>query len=390
MVQETTIKHEKWQPNSWQTKPILQEISYIDRILLDSQLKILQNKPNLLQLHAIKNCQKILSETQNKNYFILQGGDCAESLKNKQETINYTENMSQFILELAKKLQNKTNRKIIPFARMGGQMAKPRSLKGDISDAALYRGDLINSYNCKTIENSADATRLIKAYNYSFELINYLEQQKYNLFLCHEAFLLPYEEALVKQTQNQYYSSSTHMLWVGERTRKSGYAHIEFCRGLKNPIGIKIGPSISIEELLKLCDILNPNNELGKLSFIIRMGAENIENKLPILIEAINKHNKKILWLCDPMHGNNRIYQNYKTRFISAIKNEAMSFFNIHKKMHSYAAGIHLELTYENVNECIENEKDININWQNYKSLCDARFNALQAQDFIKFLSTII
>lgn len=390
MVQEKTTNFLQWSANSWKNKPVLQNILYKDTETLNAKIQILKNKPPLINYNSIINSKILLSKIEENNGFILQGGDCAESLKNKQDAIEYADKMANFILNLSAKLENKTTKKIISFARMAGQMAKPRSLKGDNTDSALYRGDLINSFENCGKDNFANPTKLIKAYNYSKILINYIEQQNYNLLLCHEAFLLPYEASLVREIDNQYYSTSAHMLWIGERTRKIDYAHIEFCKGIINPIAIKIGSNITTEEILNLCEILNPNNELGKLSFIIRMGVNSIEHKLPPLIEAIKKAKKKVLWLCDPMHGNNRIYECYKTRFLNAVEGETRSFFEIHQKMNSYAAGIHLELTYENVTECIDNENQININWQNYKTLCDARLNAIQADNFITFLSKLI
>lgn len=390
MVYEKITKNYVWSPNSWRKKHVLQNIKYKDINLLKFQLQILEQSANLFSQQAILNCKSLLADIVDKKYFILQAGDCAETIKDKPYSVTYADNMSHFILELSNNLQYNIKQKIIPFARMAGQMAKPRSLKGDDTDAYLYRGDLINSFETNVKDNEPDAQRLLHAYKYSKQLIDYVQEQNYNLYFCHECFLLPYEQALVRKVKNQYYVSSAHMLWVGERTRDIDCAHIEFCRGISNPIGVKIGAEISPAELLKLCDILNPDNEKGKLCFIVRMGAAKIAHNLPTLINIINKANKNVIWLCDPMHGNNVIYKNYKTRFISAIKSETKSFFDIHRKLGSYGAGIHLELTYENVTECLENENLYDTKWQNYKSYCDARLNANQARDFIKFLSTII
>lgn len=390
MVYEKIIKNPLWSPDSWRKKRVLQNIEYKNTNLLKFQQQILEQSAPLFSQQAIVNCKSALANIVDKKYFILQAGDCAETIKDKAYTISYANNMSNFILELSNKLQYNTKRKTIAFARMAGQMAKPRSLHGSGSDACLYRGDLINSFQTNVKDNKPDTQRLLQAYEYSKALIDYVEEQNYNLYFCHESFLLPYEQALVRRVGGQYYSSSAHMLWVGERTRDIDCAHIEFCRGIANPIGIKIGPEILPEDILKLCDILNPQNEKGKLSFIIRMGVDKIEHKLPSLIEIINKAKKNVLWLCDPMHGNNILYKNYKTRFISSIKSETKSFFGIHRKLGSYGAGIHLELTYEDVTECLENENLHNIKWKNYKSYCDARLNAQQARDFIDFLGSII
>lgn len=376
MVYDKSKQLRAWSPEDWRKKPILQNIIYKDTILLAENLELLKQRPALLSRNSVLKCKRDLANLEQENAFIIQAGDCAETIKPTPEAVIYAEAMSNFIIELSVKLAHNLNRKILSFARMAGQMAKARSLNNDASDLSLYRGDLINSF----INREADSNRLLQAYDYNKQIMAHVNK---SIYFCHELFLLLYEEALVRDN----YTSSSHLLWIGERTRAIDYAHIEFARNLENPIAVKIGPNIVVSELLQLCDILNPNNEKGKLSFIIRMGAAYIENKLGPLIDVIKRANKNILWICDPMHGNNILYDGYKTRYLSAIKTEIESFFNIHKKMNSYAAGIHLELTYEDVTECLS---DVKPDWQNYKTYCDARLNASQSHEIIDFLANIL
>ena len=373
---------EEWSAATWHSFPIRQVVEYNDIDLLTDILSKLKQFSPLVTYSSILEVRRRLGAVISNRGFLLQVGDCAESLKTKEYACDYSMEMSRFIDKLASMLVRGTDKECISFARMAGQMAKPRSAidAGDV----LYRGDLINSY-VVIYGNAADPKRMLSGYDYCY---NVIKAARKHIYFCHEALLLPYEESLVRQEGKYFYASSTHMLWVGERTRQLDHAHIEFCRGLINPIGVKISQHVTIDELVKLHDILNPNNELDKLIFINRMGANEINKVLPALLNKWKGLNRNAIWICDPMHGNTSMYECRKTRQIEEIKSEIKSFFTICKDNNVHPSGLHLEASYENVTECIDGNLVSNLEKQ-YTTYCDPRLNHYQAMDIIEYTSCV-
>jgi 3-deoxy-7-phosphoheptulonate synthase len=332
---------------------------------------------------------------------------------------------------------------VVKVGRLGGQFAKPRSSDNETVNGITlpsYRGDIINGVEFTESARVPDPQRMVQAYNQSAATLNLLRAfasggladlhqvhawnlgfvgqneltKKYDelsqqidnslrfmaacgitsdtyrtlretdFYTSHEALLLPYEEAFTRQDSltGEWYDVSSHMLWIGDRTRQLDGAHVEFMRGIQNPIGIKAGPSMDPDDLIRLCDVLNPNNEAGRLNIIVRMGADKVGNGMPKLIQAIQREGKKVLWSCDPMHGNTITSGNgYKTRPVDAVLKEMKQFFQVHKSEGSYAGGVHLEMTGKNVTECLGGSFEIteeNLE-SRYHTHCDPRLNADQS-----------
>lgn len=342
---------------------------------------------------------------------------------------------------------------IVKVGRIAGQFAKPRSQdieKIDDIELESYKGDIINGIEFNEASRNPNPQRLFQAYNQSAATLNLLRAfaqggfanlhkiHQWNLsfvehdkaekfkqmskrideclafmnacgindknvrqlyetdfFTSHEALLLPYEEALTRidSTTGKWYDVSAHMLWVGDRTRQFDGAHIEFVKGIGNPIGIKIGPSINIEELLKIIDIINPDNTAGRISLICRMGADKIMTKLPNVLKSVKKEGKKVVWTCDPMHGNTiKSNSGYKTRPLTSIISEIQQFFQIHRSIGTYPGGVHLEMTGQDVTECMGGlQKITDSDLKNrYHTYCDPRLNASQSLELAFLLAEFL
>ncbi|WP_069637990.1 class II 3-deoxy-7-phosphoheptulonate synthase [Campylobacter pinnipediorum] len=440
-----------WSKNSWRKYNILQQPKYPDKDKLNEVEEKLKNLPPLVFAGEARNLKKELAKVCNGEAFLLQGGDCAESFLNFNA--NNIRDMFKVMLQMAIVLTFAGGRPIVKVGRVAGQFAKPRSSDfEEINGVSLpsYRGDIINGFTFDESARVPDPQRMIEAYYQSAFTMNLLRAfsrggladlhqiNKWNLgfakraeihekyseltdsitktlefmkacgmtsentpainqtsfYTSHEALLLPYEEAMTREDSlsNEWYDCSAHMLWIGERTRGINDAHVHFLSGVKNPIGVKIGPSANSSDILKLSEKLNPENEAGRLNIIIRMGVQKIQENLPKLLRDIKKEGLNIVYSIDPMHGNTTKAGNYKTREFDKIISEVKSFFDITKSEGMYAGGIHLEMTGQDVTECMGGV--FNVTEQSlkerYETQCDPRLNSDQALELAFLVAELL
>tara|TARA_B000000441_G_scaffold46016_1_gene30353 strand:- start:593 stop:1945 length:1353 start_codon:yes stop_codon:yes gene_type:complete len=438
-----------WSKDSWRNKPVVQVPEYDDQKALEKVEKRLSSYPPLVFAGEARRLKEHLAKVCRGEAFLLQGGDCAESFaEHNPDNIRDT---FRVILQMAIVLTFGAGCPVIKVGRIAGQFAKPRSAplekQGEI-ELPSYRGDIINNIEFVEDLRIPDPERQIMAYRQSASTLNLLrafaqggyanldhvhkwnmgfvkeskqgeqyeqvanrisealdfmdavginsnttpELRSVDFYTSHESLLLGYEECLtrVDSTSGDWYDTSAHMLWIGDRTRQPDGAHIEFVRGIKNPIGMKCGPSLDSDELLKLIDLINPSNEEGRLTLITRYGADNLDDHLPKLIRAVEKEGKKVVWSCDPMHGNTiKASNGYKTRPLDSILTEVKQFIDIHESEGTYAGGVHIEMTGQNVTECLGgtqkiSEEDLT---DRYHTHCDPRLNANQALDLAFLIS---
>ncbi len=430
-----------WTPDSWRQRPIRQVPEYPDTAQLLATEATLKTMPPLVFAGEARSLKKSLAEVAEGRAFLLQGGDCAESFADfRADNIRDT---FRVLLQMAVVLTFGAGCPIVKVGRMAGQFAKPRSSGTEIIDGVelpAYRGDMVNGPDFTVESRTPDPQRMIRCYNQSASTLNLLrafaeggyadlhkvhqwtlgfvggspqgerfeemsnriqealafmeacgltsetvpQLRKTAFYTSHEALLLPYEQALtrVDSTTGGWYDCSAHMLWIGERTRDPNEAHIEFLRGVGNPIGVKVGPTTSPEDLLRLLDALNPRNEAGRLTVIVRMGAEVVLQRLPLLIRAVEREGRKVVWCCDPMHANTvKSSSGFKTRFFSRILDEVRAFFAVHRAEGTYAGGVHFELTGRDVTECVGGAQAITEAGlgEAYHTFCDPRLNAQQS-----------
>ena len=441
-----------WSPSSWKTKPAKHIPIYKDKAALESVLKKISRYPPLVFAGEARNLEKKLAEVANGNAFLLQAGDCAESFSDFHA--NNIRDSFKVILQMSVVLTFGASCPVVKVGRMAGQFAKPRSQETEVVNGIAlpsYMGDIINNIEFDAKLREPNPKRLIQAYNQSAATLNllrafaqggfaslkkvhqwnlsYIEEgqskkkfeemanrideclifmeacgindqkvrqmNETDFFTSHEALLLPYEEALtrVDSTNGKWYDVSAHMLWIGDRTRQFDGAHVEFVRGLDNPIGIKVGPSIDIDELLKIIEVINPNNTPGRVSLICRMGADKVAAILSKVISRVEKEGKKVVWVCDPMHGNTvKALNGFKTRSLSKIFSEIEQFFQIHRAEGSYPGGVHLEMTGQDVTECIGGVQEIKESdlSNRYHTYCDPRLNASQSLELAFLLSEFL
>tara|TARA_B100000424_G_scaffold132596_1_gene100596 strand:+ start:1516 stop:2862 length:1347 start_codon:yes stop_codon:yes gene_type:complete len=430
-----------WNMDSWRNHQAKHIPVYPDQSELKEIESILKGFPPLVFAGEVRSLKNSLSEVAEGNAFLLQGGDCAESFS--EFNADNIRDTFRVILQMAVILTSGTKLPIIKVGRMAGQFAKPRSSPNEINNGQelpSYAGDIINDIEFNANKRKPQPSRMLTAYSQAASTLNLLRAfadggyadlrhvQSWNMgfvksgpqgeryrylaeeiqkslnfmdalgissentpqlrtvqyYTSHEALLLPYEEALtrVDSTSGMIYNTSAHFLWIGDRTRFIDSAHIEFCRGIQNPLGIKCGPSSDPEELAKIIDILNPMNDSGKITLITRFGNGNVEKYLPKLIKRITQEGKNVIWSCDPMHGNTmKSDSGKKTRKFENIIGEVKSNIEIHKSEGTHAGGIHLEMTGQNVTECIGGLDDISDSDLNdrYHTHCDPRLNANQA-----------
>ncbi|MFT4718498.1 MAG: 3-deoxy-7-phosphoheptulonate synthase [Rickettsiales bacterium] len=428
-----------WSKNSWREFPIKQQPTYPDQKSLKEVEEQLSNYPRLVSCGEVNNLKSELSDVCNGKAFLLQGGDCAESFT--EFSRHNIKSFFRTILQMTVALLYGAEKPIVKIGRIAGQYAKPRSTDfEEVSGikAPSYRGDIVNSLEFNEQARTPDPKRLIEAYFHSAATMNYLKSlanggyaslnniEKWNsefaltlknnkieeiienvnksikflkncgvdidqttnlnraeFYTSHEALLLNYEEAFTrKMSDGKYYDLSSHFLWIGDRTRSPDEAHVEFLRGIENPVAFKVGPKITKDDIIKLIDILNPNNTPGKLTLISRMGADNVEELLPPLVEFVKNEGRNVIWSCDPMHGNIiKTSNNYKTRKFNDILSEIKSFTRIHKSIGTYAGGVHFEMTGQDVTECLGGNQDISedILKERYKTHCDPRLNSSQS-----------
>lgn len=434
------MKHE-WTPDSWKKKKALHQPNYIDKKKFDIAIKKMKKLPPLVFAGEVRSLKNELAKCVDGKGFLLQAGDCAESFAEFHP--NYIRDTFRVIMQMAVVLSFASGVPVTKVGRLAGQFAKPRSSPIEEKDGVKlpsYLGDMINGIEFNENSRVPDPDRMLQAYNQAASTQNLLRAfayggyadlstiQNWNLdfvkkskqgsnfkivadriseclrfidacginnenvrqlsetsfFISHEALLLPYETAFtrVDSTTGDWYDVSAHMVWIGDRTRQLNGAHVEFCKGISNPIGIKVGPTTDKHELLKVIKTLNPENEKGKIVLIVRMGSKLIDDLLPPILEKIKSANVNVVWSCDPMHANiEKSKSGFKTRNFNNILNEVKSFFKLHKKSGTYAGGIHLEMTGQNVTECIGglqkiSDKDLS---SRYHTHCDPRLNASQS-----------
>ena len=440
---------EQWTPASWRSKKAIQMPNYPDLGALAQVEDRIQNFPPLVFAGEARNLKAKLAEVAAGDAFLLQGGDCAESFAEfHPDNIRDT---FRVLLQMAIVLTFGAGCPVVKVGRMAGQFAKPRSADTETIDGVelpAYRGDMVNGMDFTPEARIPDPERLVQAFNQSAATLNLLRAfaqggfadlhkvQRWNLsfvednplgeryrdmsvriqealefmaacgmnaqttkqiretsfFTSHEALLLNYEQSMtrVDSISGDWYDTSAHMLWIGERTRQLDGAHIEFLKGVKNPVGCKVGPGIEPDELIRLIDALNPENEAGRLTLITRMGSDKIGDVLPGLIRAVKREGRHVVWSCDPMHANTvKSSVGFKTRHVDAILQEVKAFFQVHKSEGSHAGGVHFEMTGQDVTECVgggQAIKESNLS-ERYHTHCDPRLNATQALELAFLLA---
>ena len=432
---------ERWTPESWRAKPVQQIPEYPDQAALKAVEQQLAGFPPLVFAGEARKLKRALGKVAVGEAFLLQGGDCAESFA--EHSADNIRDFFRLFLQMAVVLTFAGSSPVVKVGRVAGQFAKPRSTPNETVDGVelpSYRGDIINGIDFTPESREPDPRRQLMAYRQSAATLNLLrafasggyanldnahrwmlgfvkdspqsgryqeladritealdfmracgidpeshpEMRTTDFYTSHEALLLGYEQAMtrVDSTSGDWYATSGHMIWIGDRTRQLDHAHVEYFRGIKNPIGLKCGPSLKPQDLVKLITALNPENEPGRLTLICRFGADKVADHLPGLIQAVKAEGQAVVWSCDPMHGNTvKAGSGYKTRPVDLILSEVKQFFGIHKSEGTYAGGVHLEMTGKNVTECTGGARaitDADLH-DRYHTHCDPRLNAEQA-----------
>jgi 3-deoxy-7-phosphoheptulonate synthase len=387
-----------WHPRSWRTFEARQQPAYADRDALDAATRELSAYPPLVRPDEIAALTAALAEAQAGRAFLLQGGDCAESFAEfSPDTIASSVGL---IMRMAGEIAAASGLPVVRVGRIAGQFAKPRTADPEVrADAALpaYRGDIVNGLAFEPSARRADPERMFRAWAQSAATLSHMrilaEEEGTPVYSSHEALLLPFEEALVRPDPGtgRCYGSSGHLLWIGDRTRFPGSAHVELVRGLANPIGLKCGPSLDPETLLRLLDMLDPAHEPGRITLIARMGHEQVSRCLPPLLRAVRRQGRPALWSCDPMHGNTvETPSGLKTRPLGDVFAELRGFFAATAAEGVTPGGVHVEMTGRDVLECTGGgvaEADLG---ERYDSHCDPRLNAAQAMELAGLVGTLL
>jgi len=429
-----------WTPATWRSLPIAQVPEYPDQAKLAQVEQSLAVMPPLVFAGEARSLRAALADVSASRAFLMQGGDCAESFQDF--SANYVRDLFRVILQMAIVLTFESGVPVVKVGRVAGQFAKPRSSDTETQGNTTlpsYRGDIINGIKFTTASRTPDPARMMQSYTQSAATLNLLRAfaqggfadlhkvHKWNLefvqqspqsdlyqalakritdaldfmaacgltskntpqigetafYTSHEALLLQYEQALtrVDSLTDKWYGCSGHMLWIGDRTRQPDGAHVEFLSGVHNPLGLKCGPSLDTDDLMYLLDKLNPENDSGRITLIVRQGAARVEDNLPGLIRKVKAEGRHVVWSCDPMHGNTITTGGYKTRRFGDILAEVRAFFQIHQAEGTYPGGIHVEMTGQNVTECLGGGQGIGANQlsERYDTQCDPRLNAYQA-----------
>ena len=443
---------ETWAPASWRDRPAVQQPSWPDDAALAAALKQLSTLPPLVFAGEARNLTTALGQVADGKAFLLQAGDCAESFD--AFTADGIRDRLQVILQMAIVLSYSAGVPIVKVGRIAGQFAKPRSADTELVggvELPSFRGHMVNDILPTAAARTPNPERLLQAYHQSASTLNLLrafvkggfadlsrvhewnqqfvsssrEGQRYerladeidralrfmracgidsetqpnlhevDFFTSHEALILGYEEALTRQDSltGDWYDCSAHMLWIGERTRHPGGAHVEFLAGVGNPIGCKIGPTITPDEVLELCQTLNPHRQPGRLTLIARMGADAVEDRLPPLLAAVRDAGQPVVWACDPMHGNTYTAEGgRKTRHVDAVLREISGFFASHRAEGTWPGGVHIELTSDDVTEClggVEEIFDADLDTR-YETMCDPRLNGRQSLDLAFHVAALL
>jgi 3-deoxy-7-phosphoheptulonate synthase len=439
-----------WLPGGWRTFPVSQQPQYEDEEHLRRALRQIGSYPPLVFVGEVDKLKSQIADAAQGKKFILHGGDCAERFIDCNEAA--ITNKIKIILQMSVILTYGARKPVIRIGRIAGQYSKPRTSPTELINGVrvpIYRGDSVNDYEPVPEKRRPDPERLVQAYFMSVATLNYIRAMiaggfadlhnpySWNLhsieqtteglrfketvdgildainfmesfgglnrdslgtvdfFISHEGLLLEYEEALTRRdpSSGKFYNLGTHMLWLGERTRLLNEAHVEYFRGIANPIGVKVGPSMDPEELISLIDRLNPQNEEGRIKLIARMGSRNIEERLPVLVSRVKKSRLNVTWSCDPMHGNMcHSANNCKTRKFDDILNELSSSFRILSSERVPLGGVHFELTGDDVTECLGgataiSDEDLS---RNYQSYCDPRLNYNQSLEMAFLISELL
>ena len=441
---------DRWTPDSWQGKPARQMPYYPDTAALDTATQTLSGYPPLVFAGEARQLKARLAEVADGKAFLLQGGDCAESFAEfHPDKIRDT---FRVMLQMAVVLTFGGIMPVVKVGRVAGQFAKPRSADTETIDGTTlpsYRGDIINGFDFDAASREPRPERMVQAFNQAAATLNLLrafaqggyadlhkvhawnlgfvsrsaQGERYEdlanrideavqfmaacgingdtvpaireteFYTSHEALLLPYEQALtrVDSTTGDWYDVSAHMLWIGERTRQLDGAHVEFLRGVKNPIGLKCGPTMEPDDLMRLVDRLNPDDEPGRLTLISRMGADAVADRLPALVRRVATEGRSVVWSCDPMHGNTvKSASGFKTRPFERVLLETQRFFDVHRAEGTHPGGVHFELTGEDVTECTGGAQAISDSALSlrYHTACDPRLNASQALELAFLLAS--
>jgi len=442
----------KWSPESWRSKPRVQMPDYPDPKALADVEAQLATFPPLVFAGEARNLKAALAKVAAGQAFLLQGGDCAESFA--EHGANNIRDFFRVFLQMAVVLTYAAASPVVKVGRIAGQFAKPRTSpteKRGAIELPVYRGDIINGTDFSPEARTPDPRRQLEAYRQSAATLNLLrafakggyasldnvhrwmlesvrgspQSKRYgdladrvsgaldfmracgltfaadsslgttDFYTSHEALLLGYEQAFtrVDSTTGDWYCTSGHMVWIGDRTRQPDHAHVEYCRGIKNPLGLKTGPTQKPDELLKLIDMLDPDNEPGRLTLICRVGADKVTDLLPAMVRGVKREGRNVVWACDPMHGNTiTSVTGYKTRPFDQILKEVRGFFEVCAAEGVYPGGVHLEMTGQNVTECTGgaraiSDEDLN---DRYHTVCDPRLNAEQSIDIAFLLADLI
>jgi 3-deoxy-7-phosphoheptulonate synthase len=436
-----TTSKTAWSPDSWRSRPIQQVPAYPDPIALAAMEEKLGRYPPLVFAGEARRLQEQLASAADGKAIVLLGGDCAESFADF--TANILRDSFRVLLQMSVVLTFGASLPVVKMGRVAGQYAKPRSSDTEtIGNQTLpsYRGDIINGPDFTPASRVPDPARMETGYFQAASKLNLLrafasggyadlhrvhgwnlgfversplaeryrdlahridetlsfmaacgmtsettrDMRETDFYVAHEALLLPYEQALtrVDSTTDEWYGCSAHFLWIGDRTRQAEGGHVEFLRGVKNPIGMKCGPTLEPDDLVRILDTLNPDNVPGRMTLISRMGADKIAARLPPLVRAVQRSGHKVVWITDPMHGNTiTTANNVKTRRFDAILSEVRSFFDVHAAERTWAGGVHVEMTGQDVTECIGGAHrltEANLS-ERYETFCDPRLNAEQS-----------
>ena len=443
-----------WQPNSWRDHPIKQVPDYPDAEKLAGVEAKLAAMPPLVFAGEAQSLKRQLGEVAEGRAFLLQGGDCAESFA--EFSANNIRDSFKVILQMAVVLTFGASMPVVKVGRVAGQFAKPRSSPMEAVDGIelpSYRGDMINAMPFTEKDRVPDPKRLLRVYEQSAATLNLLRafaqggladltkvhswvteflsgtpqadrfqelagriEESLNFmracgitpetarplaetdfYTSHESLLLNYEEALTRRDtitdEKDWYATSAHMIWIGDRTRQPDGAHVEYMRGIANPIGLKCGPSLDPDELVRLIETLNPDNVAGRLTLIARMGADKVRAGLPPLLKAVKASGAKVVWCCDPMHGNTiKASSGYKTRRVNDVMAEVQGFFDAHDEIGTYPGGVHFEMTGQNVTECVGGVVDVTEArlGDRYHTHCDPRLNGAQALELAFLIADLL
>lgn len=442
----------KWSPDSWRSKPILQVPDYPDAAALAAVEQKLSHYPPLVFAGETRNLTNALARVSEGRGFLLQGGDCAESFA--EFSANNIRDTFRVLLQMAVALTFGAALPVVKVGRIAGQFAKPRSSntekRGDV-ELPSYRGDIINGMEFNAEARIPDPNRQLQAYSQAAATLNLVrafaqggyadlhrvhrwnlgfvakspeverwqdvadritecldfmeacgitpersnELRTVDFYTSHEALLLGYEQALtrVDSTSGEWVDTSAHMLWIGDRTRQPDGAHVEFLRGVINPLGLKCGPTTDPDELIRLIDLLNPANKPGRLTLIARMGHDKVQKFLPALVRKVRNEGRNVVWSCDPMHGNTlTAASGFKTRPFDRVLSEVRQFFEVHLAEGTHAGGVHLELTGQDVTECMGGAQmigDADLS-SRYHTHCDPRLNASQSLELAFLIAEML